>query len=86
MALVRSVNSTYNEVNRNLNILETEGILTEHRTKNRRVIQLDFENQKTKAILGVLKALEKANNGKRHRKNLQHGISWKRSCDVKEIT
>lgn len=63
MRLVSRVNSTYNELNRNLAILEKEGIiLNDYRVKVRhgkiRVIMLNRDNPKTKILLQALKTLE----------------------------
>jgi hypothetical protein len=67
MKLVSKVNGTYNEVNRNLDILEREGIIiNDYRKQVRhgivRVIVLQKENERTKVLLQVLKLLEKENN------------------------
>ena len=63
MKLVSNVNSTYNELNRNLLILEKEGIVTSNyiiRVKQGKVrtIQLNRDNPKTKILLEVLKTLD----------------------------
>ena len=58
MGLVRRINSTYNEVNRNLTILEIEGIVTNVRCGRMRLIKLNRENPKTVLLLQVLKQLE----------------------------
>lgn len=67
MKLVEAVGSTYNEVNRNLEILEKEGIITnDYRVKVRhgkvRVIWLNRDNPKTKILLQALKTLDNENN------------------------
>jgi predicted transcriptional regulator len=69
MRLVSTVGSTYNELNRNLLILEKEGlIINEYPIKVRhgkiRVIRLNKENPKTFVLLKVLKTLEQENNPK----------------------
>jgi predicted transcriptional regulator len=69
MRLVSTVGSTYNELNRNLQILEKEGIvINEYPIKVRhgkvRVIRLNKENPKTLVLLKVLKTLEQENNPK----------------------
>jgi predicted transcriptional regulator len=66
MQLVSRVNSTYNELNRNLEILEKEGIITnDYRVKVRhgkvRVIQLNRDNPKTEILLKALKMLDEEN-------------------------
>lgn len=58
MGLVRRINSTYNEVNRNLGILEREGIIVNNRYRRARLIKLNRENSKTLLLLKVLKALD----------------------------
>ena len=59
MDLVRKVNSTYTEVNRNLGILEKEGIVTSEHYGRIRIIRLNRENPKTEAILKALKILKR---------------------------
>ncbi len=71
MKLVSSVGSTYNELNRNLLLLEKEGlIINEYPIKVRhgkvRVIRLNKENPKTLVLLKVLKTLEQENNPQLH--------------------
>ena len=61
MKLVRIVNSTYNEVNRNLRILESAGLITQQRIRLKRIIRLKIENKKTLAVLEALKILEAPN-------------------------
>jgi hypothetical protein len=63
MHLVSKVNSTYNELNRNLLILKKEGIITDdYRVKVKhgkvRVIALNRENPKAKLLLNTLKTLD----------------------------
>ncbi len=58
MGLVRKINSTYNEVNRNLIILEKEDIITNTRCGRMRLIKLNRENPKTVLLLQVLEQLE----------------------------
>lgn len=59
MDLVRRVNSTYTQVNRNIEILEWEGIVETKRLGRMRMIQLKREDQKTKSILKALEILRK---------------------------
>jgi hypothetical protein len=54
--------SAYNEVNRNLNVLEREGIVTQQHIGHKRIIRLNLKNQKTSALLKALRILEHANN------------------------
>jgi hypothetical protein len=63
MKLVSRVNSTYNDVNRNLLILAKEDIIVdEYRVKVKhgkvRVIRLNKENPKTKLLLAALQSLD----------------------------
>lgn len=63
MKLASTVGTTYNELNRNLLILEKEGIIiNEYRVKVRRgkvrVLRLNRENPKTDVLIKVLKTLE----------------------------
>ncbi len=59
MDLVRKVNSTYTQVNRNLGILEEEGIVKSKRYGRVRIIRLNRENPKTEAILKALEILRR---------------------------
>ena len=59
MDLVRRVNSTYTQVNRNIEILEREGILETKKLGRMKMIQLKREDQKTKAILKALEILKR---------------------------
>lgn len=65
MKLVRKVNSTYNQVNSNLHILEKEGIVVDEHFGRIRVIRLNKENFTTRLLLQALKMLE---NSKRKQK------------------
>jgi len=58
MALVRKVNSTYNQVNSNLKILQDEGIVFDEHFGRTRYIKLNREDPKTMRLLQVLKILE----------------------------
>ena len=53
MDLVRKVNSTYCQVNRNVQILEQEGIVKSHKIGRLRIIKLNNNNPKTEAILAL---------------------------------
>jgi predicted transcriptional regulator len=57
MDLVRKVNSTYNQVNSNLQILHEEGIVFDERFGRMRVIRLNMENPRTARLLQALKTL-----------------------------
>jgi hypothetical protein len=57
--LVRDINSTYNQVDRNLKILELEGIVTTKRYGHLRTIQLNRENPQTIQLLKALDVLER---------------------------
>jgi hypothetical protein len=58
MELVRRVNSTYNQVNSNLKILQNEGIVFDEHFGRMRVIRLNKENPRTMLLLHALKILE----------------------------
>lgn len=58
MLLVRKVNSTYSQVNPNLQILAREGITIEEHFGHKRVIRLNRDNPKTEVLLQVLKIFE----------------------------
>ena len=62
MGLVRKINSTYNETNRNLKILESEGIVLNVYFGRIRMIRLNRENPRTIVMLQVLKTLESQSN------------------------
>ena len=57
--LVRITNSTYNQVNRNLAILEKEGVIKTKRYGRMRIIELKIENPKTQALLKALHILDR---------------------------
>ncbi|UCE16356.1 MAG: hypothetical protein JSV12_01710 [Candidatus Bathyarchaeota archaeon] len=56
--LVRRINSTYGQVNRNLLILEHEGIVNIQYYSRLRMIKLNRKNPKTLTLLKVLKLLK----------------------------
>jgi predicted transcriptional regulator len=58
MELVRKVNSTYSQVNPNLQILREEGVIFDERFGRMRIIRLNTENPKTTILLQALKLLE----------------------------
>lgn len=58
MELVRKVNSTYNQVNSNLQILQKEEIIFDEHFGRMRVIRLNRENPRTQLLLQALKILE----------------------------
>jgi len=74
MKLVRTVNSTYNEVNRNLRILEHEGLITQQHVDHRRIVRLNFKNEKTVVLLKLLKILNDSVDLKQLRRNLKRAI------------
>ena len=71
MQLVQIVNSTYNEVNRNLGILEHECILTQRHAGHKRIIRLNFNNERTLVLLKLLKIREDSVDLKHFRRNLK---------------
>jgi hypothetical protein len=58
MDLVRRVNSTYSQVNRNVQILERESIVSSHYHGRMRIIKLNCDNPKTVAMLKALRILK----------------------------
>jgi DNA-binding transcriptional ArsR family regulator len=72
MQLVRIVNSTYNEVNRNLQILENKGVITQRYIGRKRLIRLNLKNEKTLVLLKILKIFEGTDDIKQLRKKLKH--------------
>lgn len=58
MELVKVSGSTYNEVRRNLDILEDEGIITQKCIGKSRVINLILGNKKTMILIEALKIIE----------------------------
>jgi len=58
MELVRRVNSTYSQVNPNLQILQKEGIISDEHFGRMRIIRLNKANPKTTILLQALKLLE----------------------------
>jgi len=77
MGLVTKINSTYIEVNRNVKILEQEGVLSERRYGRIRMIILNAENPKTELLIQALKILNSqtkpTNNAKRSPINPKEG-------------
>jgi len=57
--LVRIINSTYNQVNRNLQILEKEDIIKTRHYGHMKMIELNVENPKTQALLKALYMLDR---------------------------
>lgn len=70
MKLVRAVNSTYNEVDRNLLILEDEGLVIQRYVGRRRIVSLNFKNEKTLVLLKILKIIEGSSDLKQLRRKL----------------
>lgn len=70
MELVRKVNSTYSQVNPNLQMLEKEGIIVDKHFGRMRIIRLNKENPKTAVLLYALRILEIPTNSKQRAKNL----------------
>jgi predicted transcriptional regulator len=58
MQLIRKANSTYNQVNLNLQILREEGIIFDEYFGRTRVIRLNKENPRTTLLLQALKILD----------------------------
>jgi hypothetical protein len=64
MKLVCKVNSTYNQVNSNLQILRNEGIVFDDHFGRMRIIRLNRENPRTLLLLQALKILETPEDGR----------------------
>jgi len=60
--LLRMTNGTYNQVNRNLLILEAEGVIRTRRLGHLRIIELQSNDPKTVALLKALELLERHNS------------------------
>jgi DNA-binding transcriptional ArsR family regulator len=58
MELIRKVNSTHNEVSRNLEILTEENIIRVKKYGRLKIIQLNRENEKTRVLLRALHLLD----------------------------
>jgi hypothetical protein len=69
MQLVRKVNSTYSQVNPNLQILQKEGIIFDVNCGRMRIIRLNRENPKTVLLLQALRILETPTDNKQPSKN-----------------
>lgn len=55
--LIRTLNSTYNEVNRNVQILENEGVIKLTRLGRLKIIELERTNPKTEKLIKSLRIL-----------------------------
>jgi DNA-binding transcriptional ArsR family regulator len=67
MELVRKVNSTYNQFNSHIQVLQKEGIVTDERLGRQRFVKLKRESPKTLLLLEalrILKAVEDRQVGK----------------------
>ena len=60
MSLVRDVNSTYNEVDRNLHILAAERLVVQTYVGKNRILRLNLRNEKTGVILKILALLDES--------------------------
>lgn len=69
MQLIRKVNSTYSQVNPNLQILQKEGIIFDEHCGRMRIIRLNKENPKTLLLLQALRILETPTDNKQPSKN-----------------
>jgi len=74
MKLVRAANSNYNEVNRNLHVLEQEGVVTQQHAGHNRIISLNYENEKTLVLLKLLKIINGSVDLKQFRRNLKRAV------------
>jgi len=71
MKLVRKVNSTYNEVDRNLHILISDGLVAQRYLGRKRIVHLNFENKKTFVVLKILDLLSNPTNLEQLEKKLE---------------
>jgi hypothetical protein len=78
MKLVQKVNSTYNQVDSNLQILQKEAIIFDQHFGRMRVIRLNRENPRTALLLQALKILETPED-RRNSKNRQPQLGKTRS-------
>jgi hypothetical protein len=69
MEIVHQVNSTYNEVNSHLRILQKEGIIFDEHFGRLRVIRLNMENPRTLILLEALRILKSGENKNHHKAN-----------------
>ena len=60
-ALVRAINSTYNEVRRNLEILQSEGIVKITSCGNMKYVELQRDSPRTRKLLTALHTLQDEN-------------------------
>lgn len=60
MSLVREVNSTHNEVDRNLHILVEEKLVIQTYVGKNRILRLNLRNEKTVVILKILALLDES--------------------------
>jgi hypothetical protein len=64
MRLVHQANSTFNEVNSHLRILQEEGLIFDEHFGRSRVTRLNLENPRTLILLEALRILKTAENAK----------------------
>jgi predicted transcriptional regulator len=62
MELIRKANSKYPQINAEVKILQTEGIIVDERLGRMRRIKINRENPKTLALLKALKVLHDEEN------------------------
>lgn len=82
MGLVRAINSTYIEVNRNIKILEKEGVVTDQHIGRMRILKLNCENQKTILLLQALKILSKPSRTETTSKKLSSNIDGPQAASL----
>jgi len=69
MQLILKVNSTYNQVNSSLQVLQKEGIIFDEHIGRMRIIRLNKENKRTEILLQALKVLDSASDLSRYDRN-----------------
>ena len=62
MRLVFEINSNYNETDRNLRILGREGLIVQRYHDGKRSVSLNFQSEKTKHTLEIIKVLNDFDN------------------------
>ena len=70
MQLVHQANSTYNEVNSHLRILQKEGLIFDEHFGRSRVIKLNLENPRTLILLEALRILKSGESQNHHKANV----------------
>src|SRR5271157_404318 len=78
--LIRMMNSTYNQVNRNILILEEEGVIKTKRLGHLKIIELQSDAAKTLALLKALELLDRHDSNSRIPAGQNEYLSEKQTC------